>query len=382
VLFRSQELISSLVTNIVCNNYGSEKVGEALEPIMRKAIVAEKYGLLPRQEKPVVLNVKGASASGKSTIRPQQRLLAEKFGVPWEDFALISPDYWRKYLLDYDSLGEDFKYAAMLTGQELEIVDKKLDRYMGEKASRGLMSHLLIDRFRFDSFLLDSDSSKLLSRFGDQIFMFFMVTPPGETVERAWQRGIKTGRYKAVDDLLYHNVEAFTGMPELFFSWVSSVDKKVHFEFLDNDVREGDVPKTSAFGWNDQMTILDVKVMMNIDRYRKVNVEAKTPGQIFQSMDMKPTNNVEYLRRCADNISEILFADQSSAYIYARMIDGELVWCDHKYIEKQPVKSGVKIALEALGYTGKSVNRRVENSMGPINIKHEQRFTLGRWHEV
>ena len=26
-----------------------------------------------------------------------------------------------------------------------------------------------------------------------------------------------TQRYKAVDDLLYHNVEAFTGIPELFF---------------------------------------------------------------------------------------------------------------------------------------------------------------------
>mgnify|MGYP007000063532 len=78
----------------------------------------------------------GASAAGKSTIRPQQRLLAERMGVPWEDFALISPDYWRKYLLDYDSLGVDYKYAAMLTGRELEFVDKKLDRYMAQKAKK------------------------------------------------------------------------------------------------------------------------------------------------------------------------------------------------------------------------------------------------------
>ena len=41
----------------------------------------------------------------------------------------------------------------------------------------------------------------------------------GLTEERAWQRGLTTQRYKAVDDLLYHNVEAFTGIPELFFSW-------------------------------------------------------------------------------------------------------------------------------------------------------------------
>ena len=35
-------------------------------------------------------------------------------------------------------------------------------------------------------------------------------------MERAWYRGEQFGRYKAVDDLLAHNVEAFTGMPELF----------------------------------------------------------------------------------------------------------------------------------------------------------------------
>lgn len=379
-LIADQELIARLATNIVCNGYGSEKIGEALGPMMEKAIVAEKYRVLPVQEKPVVLNVKGASASGKSTIRPQQRLLAENFGVPWEDFALISPDYWRKFLLDYGSLGDDFKYAAMLTGQELEIIDKKLDRYMAQKASHGLMSHLLIDRFRFDSFALDSDGSKLLSRFGDQIYMFFMVTPPSETVERAWQRGMKTGRYKAVDDLLYHNVEAFTGMPELFFSWVSSVDKHVHFEFLDNDVREGDVPKTSAFGWNDKMIVLDVSVMVDIERYRKVNVEATTPDQIFQPSEMKPENNVGYIKRCTDKIDEIQFADQASAYVYARIIQGELVWCDHKYIEAQSSKSGVKVALEALGYAGKSVGHENNGSTAPIDVEHEKRFTLGRWH--
>ena len=378
-IIADKELIIRLATNMVCNSYGSEKIGEALAPMMAKAIVAEKYRPLPVQEKPVVLNVKGASASGKSTIRPQQRLLAENFGVPWEDFALISPDYWRKHLLDYDSLGKDYKYVAMLTGQELEIIDKKLDRYMAQKASRGLMSHLLIDRFRFDSFSLDSDGSKLLSRFGDRIFMFFMVTPPSETVERAWLRGIKTGRYKAVDDLLYHNVEAFTGMPELFFSWISTIDKRVHFEFLDNDVVEGEVPKTSAFGWNDKMTILDVKVMIDIERYRKVNVDAKTPVQIFSSADMKPANNIDYIQRCADKVSEILFADQESAYVYARIVEGELVWYDSKYIEKQTQRSGVKVALEALGYSGKAICSKSDSSVEPIDVQHEKRFTLGRW---
>jgi len=109
----------------------------------------------------------------------------------------------------------------MLSGRELEIVDKKLDDYIAKKASMKKMSHMLIDRFRFDSFALDidrSETSRLLSRFANQVYLFFMVTHPKHTVERAWKRGNQTGRYKAVDDLLFHNVEAFTGMPALFLA--------------------------------------------------------------------------------------------------------------------------------------------------------------------
>ena len=85
------------------------------------------------------------------------------------------------------------------------------------------MSHLLIDRFRFDSFAPDSDEagSNLLTRFGQIVYLFFMITPPASLVERAWKRGLDVGRYKAVDDTLAHGVEAYSGMPELFFTWVA-----------------------------------------------------------------------------------------------------------------------------------------------------------------
>ena len=63
-----------------------------------------------------------------------------------------------------------------------------------------------------------------------------MITPPESLVERAWKRGLEVGRYKAVDDTLAHSVEAYSGMPQLFFTWVGAADKRVQFEFLDNSV--------------------------------------------------------------------------------------------------------------------------------------------------
>ena len=204
------------------------------------------------------MNTKGASAAGKSTMRPEQKMLARRIGVNWNDFALISPDIWRKQLLDYASLGPHYKYGGACTGDELRIIDQKLDRYMARKAQARGTTHLLIDRFRFDSFAPDSDEagSNLLTRFGHTVYLFFMLTPPDAIVERAWQRGLEVGRYKAVDDLLAHNIEAYTGMPELFFTWALRDDKEVHYEFLDNTVPYGERPRTAAFGWNGELNVL------------------------------------------------------------------------------------------------------------------------------
>src|SRR5262249_26103498 len=201
-LLTAKELLSDLAVRLACNDFGSEAIGDAIAPLIRQAALREGYLPLSPQQRPVIMNVKGASASGKSTMRPLQRALARKLGFPWENFALISPDIWRKFLLDYGSLGSAYKYAGTMTGHEVEIIDKKLDRHMALKAARGETPHLLIDRFRFDSFVEGKEPTRLLTRFGDLVYMFFLITPPEMTVERAWKRGLQVGRYKALEDLL------------------------------------------------------------------------------------------------------------------------------------------------------------------------------------
>src|SRR6478672_4106012 len=122
---------------------------------------------------------------------------------------------------------------------------------------------------------VNADSKAAVSLSSDSgylVYMFFLITPPEMTVERAWKRGLQVGRYKAVEDLLAHNVEAYTGMPELFFTWALDARRRVHYEFLDNSVPAGDRPLTVAFGWNGEMTILDVKRMLDVDRFRKIDI--------------------------------------------------------------------------------------------------------------
>ncbi len=377
----SKATIETVCLTLLANGFGSEMLGRMIAPYVAEAVSREGFKLLPAQAKHVVINVKGASASGKSTLRPLQRKLTQVLGVKWDEFALISPDIWRKYLLDYDSLGEASRYAGTLTGHEVAIIDKKLDRYMAEKGELGRMSHLLIDRFRFDSFSSDpdvEDGSRLLTRFGDIVYMYFMITPPEATVERAWKRGQQFGRYKAVDDLLDHNVEAYNGMPRLFFTWAMRRDKQVHYEFLDNSVAEGTTPRTVAYGLNGDMNILDIRVLIAVDRYARINIAARSPGEVYAAGDaFAAERNTHFLVQCARTLPVINFADFDTGRVCARLEAGKLVWSDPAALAAVMADPEVAVGLRAVAPDIDSALSAPPTT--PRHLDRDAARTLGVW---
>jgi hypothetical protein len=380
-LTNNRKLITSIALRLVCNDYGSFAVGEYLAPLFANAAHCEGYRFLPAQSHPLVMNVKGASASGKSTMRPLQKQLAARLRVNWEHFALISPDIWRKFLLSYASLGPARKYAGTLTGAEVAIIDQKLDRYMSYKGEIDQLPHLLIDRFRFDSFAQEpdeEDGSRLLTRFGSDVFMFFMITPPEATIERAWTRGEKFGRYKAVDDLLAHNVEAYSGIPGLFFTWALRQDKCVHFEFLDNGVAEGHRPRTVAFGLNRCMNILDLTCLLDIDRYRNINIQAQSPTAIYAEPSSRyVAKNPEFLKQCLRRIPTVIFAEQQTGQIYARIVNGQLTHWNRRVYQLAVRDDDTRAAFESVARPAQGESSTSVD--GNDRLDPRQSVTLGQW---
>jgi hypothetical protein len=373
--------LAPLATDLACNDYGSQLIGRFLEPKIHDAAHREGFRRLPTQARPVTMLTKGASASGKSTMRPLQRKLAAKMGMHWNDFALISPDTWRRALLEFDSLGSLYKYAGMVTSQEVTIIDRKLDVHLVRKGNERQTTHLLIDRFRFDSFALDSDESKHLpSRYGNLLCYSLMVTPPEETVERAWQRGLEVGRYKSVDDLLAHNVEAYTGMQNILFGRALDPKVSVHYEFLDNSVPRGEVPLTAAFGWSGEMNILDPRCMLNLERYRRINIDAKGPEEVYPDQKvMVAENNVGFLIRCVRKFPQVNFADRGTGRIYARFEAGQLQWTDPDALASAIADVEVRAALHAVApdiLKGAPYPRTAPEFLQPARF-----HTIGRWGE-
>ena len=134
-IWGSRETIAALALDLACNAYGSEVVGRLVEPCSRKqwrrAVRPAAPGTTRGHEYQGRLGVRQEHAA------PRQRKLAGDIGVEWSEFAIISPDIWRKQLLDYSTLGPAYKYGGPFTGEELQIVDRKLDATWPARPSAG-----------------------------------------------------------------------------------------------------------------------------------------------------------------------------------------------------------------------------------------------------
>ncbi len=316
-----RELFVRLVARHVGNSHGSQMVGEIIAPLVDAAIDGEGYTRVTRREKPVLISLKGASAAGKSSLRPMLKKLMREHGIEADGYATISPDVWRRLLLDYESLGPARKYAGHLTSRELMVIDGKLDRHIRDEAGRtGAIPHLLVDRFRFDSFTAEKVGRVLhdtYARYVDTMYMYFIVTPPEETVERGWRRALERGRYKAVEDFLGHGIEACRGMPKILFKWLASPRPDYRYIFLDNRVPKGTFPKTIARGDRSGMVIYDPLALVDIERYQKVNIHANAPEEVYPpAAELVVAANCGFLRECVRRIPRIELVAPESGVAY------------------------------------------------------------------
>ncbi|MBK7663566.1 MAG: hypothetical protein IPJ21_08490 [Sterolibacteriaceae bacterium] len=324
-----QDLLATLVRRHVCNSYGSQVVGQMIAPLVEAAIEQEGYTRIANSASPILISLKGASAAGKSSLRPMVKQIMREQGIDPDSYATISPDIWRRMLIDYGALGAAYKYAGHLTSRELMVVDAKLDRYIRNKANRTqAIPHILVDRFRFDTFSTDQVARVLnetYAKYVDTMYMYFIVTPPEETVVRGWQRALERGRYKAVEDFLGHSVEAYTGMPRILFKWLAYRRPDYRYFFLDNGVPKGTIPKTIAFGSHAEITIYDPAGLINIERYQKIDIHARSREEVYapaQIMDV--ASNCGFLRECIRRIRVVNFVDRVSGTTYLQARDGVL----------------------------------------------------------
>ena len=327
------DYLLNLCVRHAANYLGSRDIGHKVGVLVERAIDEEGYERIADADKPVLISLKGASAAGKSSLRPMLLEMMAELGIEAEGYGTISPDIWRRLLIDYEALGESYKYAGRFTSHEVNVIDTKLDHYIRAKADqRRSIPHLMVDRFRFDSFESEKITRVLHNtyvRYIDTMYMYFVVTPPPATVERGWERGLARGRYKAVEDFLGHCIEAYAGMPKLLFKWLSNKTPTYFFEFLDNSVPKGTYPRLIARGSQAGMQIYQLHSLIDIERFQRINVLATCPEEVDPPADqLQVANNLGFLRQCINRFALIEFMDRDSEQCFLEVRNRSFVVTD------------------------------------------------------
>jgi hypothetical protein len=170
-------------------------------------------------------------------------------------------------------------------------------------------------------------------------------------------------------------------MPQLFFTWVQRADKRVHFEFLDNSVRRGERPRTVAFGDNDTMNVLDIACLLDIERYRKANINAAHPRSLYRdAAALAPEKNLQFLQQCIERFRNINFAEQASGRFYLKVESGCVIWADPELLSRVLEKADAAAALADFAKLGEQCNVTAESQASLQSLPASAQVpTLGRW---
>jgi hypothetical protein len=175
-------------------------------------------------------------------------------------------------------------------------------------------------------------------------------------------------------------IKAYSGIPGLFFTWALRDDKRVHFEFLDNSVPEGHRPKTIAFGTNGVMNNLDLSCLLDIDRYQKININAKQRSEIYAHMPDKDEDcGADFVRKCVRQIPRVNFSNQETGQIYARMVAGKLEYSDARLCDRAFSGKRSRTAIKTIIGTQEEVLHFPGEEGGRLDPRHN--MTLGEWGE-
>jgi hypothetical protein len=83
------------------------------------------------------------------------------------------------------------------------------------------------------------------------------------------------------------------------------------------------------------MNVLDLVGLLNIERFKRINIEARRPEEIYLSSPGTGLGgDIKFLTDCIRRIPTLSFAHRATGQIYARIENGSLVAWDPDVFER------------------------------------------------
>jgi hypothetical protein len=114
-------------------------------------------------------------------------------------------------------------------------------------------------------------------------------------------------------------------------------------------VQLGQLPRTVAFGDNETFNVLDVKSMLDMERYARIDVDAAAPECLYSdAAQLAPDRNLDFLKHCVESFRWVNLADQGSGRVYLRIESGMPTVKDRAALERAARAPDTLAAIRAV----------------------------------
>jgi DNA-nicking Smr family endonuclease len=283
------EVIIWAVTDRIYQEIAHKEVVNIIENIIAARIDDKESGF-PRLSQHAgnerhTFMLSGPPASGKGTAAViHEECAKELLDIPWDDIVKINTDIHRHIVSNHTITGEEKEHSTSLNGDESSYITLRAYARMSAKITANRAPHLLMDGAN-----PAIDRLNLATQNAGTLYLLVVTTSVEMSMERAYTRGVATGRYVLTDYMLrmHQNISK-----DIFTRLAEYKGQNIEFAIINTDVPEDEPPVKLMDGnlRNGVVYVFDTRGMAEFCGKRNLNLKAKNTDELFDHDKHKMSN--------------------------------------------------------------------------------------------
>lgn len=264
------------ITDILYTKLAMTHIRQDVASVIDGLIDEQVYEAMPvpEQDKRITFTVSGGTGSGKTTsVALMMKTASEVYGIPWRQIAKLDTNIYQSLLIEPGSV--DIALFSQFSAPEASYVHRLVQKAFHDKVLVGCAPHMFIDQV-----FVNHDKLDLSTFYSGRVEGMVVSTDVKSAVERAYQRGVETGRYEPTQTILRTHRGVAVEFPQVLKGYRS---RSVTYRIMDNNVPKGTQPIEIAVInlKTNQIHIKSCERMLHFIAKREINPAAESVETLY-----------------------------------------------------------------------------------------------------
>lgn len=292
-----QKAIIALATDAVFTKLAQAKMEALINQLISALIEGGKLTALdiPPASQRLLLLVAGGQASGKGSSVAQLKYSAQQAGIEWSNISKGGGDIFRSLLLDHGAVPPNL-YQQMCQDEASLVSHNKVFTALDKMAEQGKAPHVFIEQI-----YVGKEKIEMALKEGGTAYIVVVSTEVNDAVERAFLRGIDTGRFETVRGILTAHKGMAVQLPDRLSE---CADKSVFIRIVDNNVSKGEQPiKVADIDCiNKTIQVYDKQKLERFISKTAINIYATHPDDVYNKTLMAQVSIDKYFNAASQYV--------------------------------------------------------------------------------